>query len=136
DLPIDEDDLAGPIDHHHAVRRRLYRRAESRVRLLPGRDVHDGGEDEPALVLFDRVQTDFDGDLGAVLAETEELSPRSHRPGLGSLEESGAEPGMPLPESLRHQPFDSLPEQLFAVVSEQPLDLSIDEDDLPASVDH
>src|SRR5204863_3520820 len=33
DLAVDEDDLSGAIDHHHAARRRLDHRAEPRVRL-------------------------------------------------------------------------------------------------------
>src|SRR5258708_31271973 len=47
-----------------------------------------------------------------------------------------AQRGVSFPQALRHKLLDPLSQKLFARVSEQPLDLPIDQDDLPAAIDH
>ena len=85
---------------------------------------------------LDRIQADFDGNLGSVLPQAEQLAADAHRAGLGILEEHRAKAGMPLPEALGHQHLDRAPQEFLARIAEEPLDLAIDQDDRAVLVDH
>ena len=127
DLAIDENDRAPAIDHHHAVRGRLHRGAEAGFRPFSGGDVDDRRQYENPFRRLDRIQPDLDRDLHAVLANAVKVAARAHGPGLRMREEVTAEAGVTRADLLRHEHFDGLPEQLLSCVSEQPLDLAIEE---------
>ena len=53
-----------------------------RLEHPPGADVDDGGEDDDPVRGVDRVEADLDRQLGAVLAQTEEVATGPHAPRL------------------------------------------------------
>src|SRR5205814_1792054 len=75
DLAVDEDDLSGAIDHHHAARRGLDRGAEPRVRVLACGEIYVGVPPALAPLRFGPRDAGLDRHLRAVGAATEEVSP-------------------------------------------------------------
>ncbi len=114
----------------------LVRAAELFFGPLAGADVDHGGEHEQPLVRLDRVQTDLDGDVGAVLAAPEQVPPGPHRAGLRIGEVRGPKLRMALAEARGDDPLDGLPQQRLPGIPEQPLGLAVDEHNLTAPVNH
>ena len=103
--------------------------------LLTVRDIHDGAEDEGALIRVDRVEADLDGELAAVPAPGVEVAAGAHRRATGSAAYCGAEDGMSCPVSLGHQHLHASAEEFLATVAEEPLRLGVHQQDPPRCVD-
>src|SRR5438105_7573921 len=99
-------------------------------------DVADGAHDERAAVGLQRAQTDFDGKLTAVLAQSVKLQTRAHRPRSRLPEVAGAMGNMAASVPAGQQDLDERPEHLAALISEQLLRLAIGEDDPAGLVGH
>ncbi len=68
--------------------------AQGFLGLLAGGDVADGAGDQPAFRRFQRSKADFDRELRAVFAQSEEFQPRAHGADLRVGEELRAMAGM------------------------------------------
>ena len=85
--------------------------------------------------VLQRAQADLDRELGAVLAQPEQLEPDAHRARARLTEVAGAVPGMSPAKALRDEQLDPLADQLVSCVAEEPLRLGVDQDDAAVPVD-
>ena len=104
--------------------------------LDPSADVHDGPDHEQAVARLDRIETNFHGDEGAVLAAATQKAPASHRARLDVAEVVGARLLMSSSERLGNQDLDGLAHELTGPVPEQLLELSAHQDYRASSVHH
>ena len=108
--------------------------------LLLGRlahaDVADGRGDEDALGALERAEHDLDRELGAVLAQGDELDPGADLLGQGVGRRAQVVGDEPLGEALRDDVRDRLADELVAAVAELLLGLDVEQDDLAALVHH
>lgn len=98
--------------------------------------VDDRRQHGQALTGRDRRQSDLHRNLGAVLPQAEEVSPRPHGAHARIRQEILPLRGMRGAEALGDQHLDRFTEQLLARVSERRFDLPIDEDDASLGVGH
>jgi hypothetical protein len=89
-----------------------HRHANFFLDLLPLGDVHDGAEDQEALLGLDRVEADLDREFAAVLAPAAQVASHPYGPRLRVGEEAGPVLGVLGPEAFRDQHLHQLPQQL------------------------
>src|SRR5260221_14474592 len=77
------------------------------------------GRPQPILG-FQQAQADLYREFRAILVQSVQIESLAHSARFRLLEESSAMPGMPLPQSFRHQKFDRFSQQLFARITERP----------------
>src|SRR3972149_1621442 len=94
------------------------------------------GDDRP-LGGRHRAECDFHGELGSILASSEQVESRPHRPRPWSGEESLQVGRMPIAKSLRQQNVDGLAEELRPGIAENSFRLYVDElNESPPIHDH
>ncbi len=142
-LQVEQDDVAGLVDHDHRVRRRLEQPpvaalhlGEVPLRRLAHGDVADGGRHQDPLGALERAEHDLDRELGAVLAPGRELDPGADPLGQGVGRGAKVVGDQPLGEALGDDVGDLLPDQLVALVAELLLGLQVEQDDVAGLVDH
>src|SRR5207302_4250479 len=79
-------------------------------------DVHNRSQDHHPLFGLQRIQTDLDRKLAAILPQAVEITTGAHGPRRGIGDEAVAISRMMRVETLRHEHFDRLSQQLVAVV--------------------
>ena len=113
-----------------------HRAQEKQLGLLARADVADGRRHQDAFGALQRAQHDLHRKLASVLAPPEKLDSRAdllcQSLGCGS----GSVCDQPFREAFRDDVRHRLPDQLVAAVSERPLRLSVQKDDLPVVVHH
>ena len=115
---------------------------EAPVLLLPHlfepsavRDVADRAGDQHAVLGFQRAQADLHRNLRAVLAESMELQPGTHRPYARIREEPGPVATVRRPVPLGHEDLYRIAQQVHALVTEEPLGLRVHQHDPPLAID-
>ena len=93
-------------------------------------------EHHRSFICVDRVQTDLDRELAAVLLATVEIAPRAHRSRQRISEKCRAKSGMLATETLGHEHFDRSPQEFGPRVTEYLLGLGIYQSDQTFAVDH
>ena len=111
------------------------RRPKSGLDQLSVRDVPDRRRYEHALFGLNRAEADLDRELAAVAAQTEELQPGPHRPYPRIGEEPTSMASVSTPEAVGHQCLDWHAQEVLARVLEEPLCLSVDNDDRAFAID-
>ncbi len=135
-VAIDESDLAAAVCHEHRVGRRLHHQAKALLGPFTLADVDDRCDGEETCDGLDGVQADLDGNLGAVLVQTEQIAARTHGTRLWSDKEARHVRRMVMPETGGHQQLELLTYQLGTGVAEQRLGIAIDQCDAPIGVRH
>ncbi len=115
--------------------RRLARRNDLLLHAPPLGHVPDHAGNEHAARRLDRAEADLHGKFAAVLAATQQVEPRPHRPQLGIRSVTVAMLQMLFPDALRQQHFDLVAQQLGAGVAEHVFGLAIDDGYAAALVD-
>ncbi len=98
-------------------------------------EVTDGGGHDQAVGCLQRREPDLGRELRSVLSHGEELASDAHAPRVGAAAIRRALGGVRRPRSLGHEQLDGLPQELAALVAEEPFGLRIHEQDPPAVVD-
>ena len=109
---------------------------EVRVRGLASADVPDRGGHQDAVGALERAEHDLDRELGAVLAQGDELDAGPDLLGQRIGRRAQVVGDQPLGEALRDDVGDLLPDQLVALIAELLLGLEIEQDDVAGLVDH
>src|SRR5258708_15910857 len=91
---------------------------------------------QQAFVCLQRTETDLYGKLVSISVQTVQFNPCSHRSHPGLTEESGAMSRVLPSEPLRHQYLNFTIQYVFTPITEQLLDLRIDQNNLPLSIYH
>ena len=102
--------------------------AEKLLRVFLLGDIADGAGDENSIRVFDRAQTDFDREFGAVPAQAVKFQSSAHGARAWMNRVIGAVRRVNVAEALRHQDFDGLSHQLFAVVAEEVFGFRVDDE--------
>src|SRR3954454_18858800 len=92
--------------------------------------------DQDSFFSLERAQADFDGKLAPVFVQAVELEASAHGADPGVVKEGVSVAGVISAESHRDQDFDWLVQHLFAAVSEQLLELSVDENYFSFAIYH
>ena len=85
---------------------------------------------------MDRIETDLDREFGAVLAAAEEIAPGSHAARLRLTRKTVAMKDVLRPQTFRNEEIDRSADQFVAAITEQALDLGVDQHDLADTVDN
>ena len=93
------------------------------------------GDRQRAVIGLDARQADLGRELAAVPAAGEQLQPSAHRPRARIGEVARPMGAVRVVEALRHQHLHRLPQQVLACVSEQHLDLRVDQHDQTVATD-
>ncbi len=107
-----------------------------RGRSLAHADVADRCRHQDSLVILQRAQHDLDGKLAFILAPPNEFNPGADLLRQRFRRASGTVGDQPFREALRNDVLHFLSDEFIAAVSELLLRLNIQQDDLPALVDH
>src|SRR5450432_548169 len=142
-LQVQQDDLPTLVDHHHRIGSRLEQPAipglhprQMLFRLLADADVADRRRHQNSFGASQRTQHDLDRKFGAIPAPPDELDPGADLLRQCVLGGPKTVSDQPLREALRNNVGHLLTKELVTAISELLLRLEVQQDDLPALVDH
>ena len=141
-LDVQQDDLAGLVDHDHGIGRRLEQAAILLFHLqkvlfggLANADVADRGRHQDARRAVARAEHDLDGEFAAVLAAARQFDAGADLLGQRIGLAARGVGDQPLGEARRDDVRDLLAQQLVAAIAELLLGLDVQKNNLACLVD-
>ena len=135
-LGVDQNDFPGAVDDDHGVGGGFQQRPKLLFRFLAFADVPDGAHGQRAFLGLQGAETDFNGKLCSILAQSVKLEARAHGAGPRLGEKTRAVPRMSAAKTLRDEDLDLLAQEFFARVAEELFRLRIHQNDAPRAIDN